>query len=133
MNSMVGILSQCVHISNHHMVHFKYITVLFELQLKKAEKKKYSILHYCTITKKATISLLIVYKVIYLRHCLLLEFYFLNIPNDMFRYRYAFINLLWTLECFLSLRNYASYQFREILSYFFECCLCSSLSLCNSH
>ena len=27
-NLTVGIISQCIHISNHHIVHFKYITVL---------------------------------------------------------------------------------------------------------
>lgn len=28
-NSMGGILSQCVHVSDHHVVHFKYLTILF--------------------------------------------------------------------------------------------------------
>ena len=28
-NLFVGILSQCRHISNHHVVHSKYITILF--------------------------------------------------------------------------------------------------------
>ena len=26
---MEEILSQCIHISNHHIIHFKYITILF--------------------------------------------------------------------------------------------------------
>ena len=28
-NSMGGILSQCICISNHHVVHFKHLTILF--------------------------------------------------------------------------------------------------------
>ena len=28
-NLMGGILSQCIHISNHHIVHFKYLKILF--------------------------------------------------------------------------------------------------------
>jgi len=28
-NSMGGVLSQCKHISNHHIVHFKYLLILF--------------------------------------------------------------------------------------------------------
>lgn len=27
-NSVRGILPQCVHISNHHVVHFKYLMIL---------------------------------------------------------------------------------------------------------
>ena len=26
---MEEILSQCIHLSNHHIIHFKYITILF--------------------------------------------------------------------------------------------------------
>lgn len=28
-NPMVGILLQCIHMLNHHDVHYKYLTILF--------------------------------------------------------------------------------------------------------
>ena len=43
-NSMVRILLHCIHISNHHFVHFKYTIILFvsdtSIKLKRKEKKK---------------------------------------------------------------------------------------------
>ena len=40
---MVGIFSQCIDVSSHHNVHFKYLTILFiDLHLNKAEKTNIS-------------------------------------------------------------------------------------------
>lgn len=36
-NQMVGIISQCIHVSNHHNVHFKQLTISCQLYLNKAE------------------------------------------------------------------------------------------------
>lgn len=44
----------CTYIKSSHGTLQVYYSFICELQLKKAEKKKYSILHYCTITKEAT-------------------------------------------------------------------------------
>ena len=38
--SVVGILPQCMHIANHHIVHFKYIKIFCHLYLIKAENKE---------------------------------------------------------------------------------------------
>ena len=34
-NSMKGILWECIHISNHHVVHFEYLTILVSTILHK--------------------------------------------------------------------------------------------------
>lgn len=40
-NSIVGILSQCIQRSNHHIVHIKYITILFINYVSINWKRKY--------------------------------------------------------------------------------------------
>lgn len=37
---MEEILSQCIHTSDHHIVHFKYLKILFDHYIYKDEKKK---------------------------------------------------------------------------------------------
>ena len=50
---MVGIFSQCIDVSSHHNVHFKYLTILFiDLHLNKAEKNKHFLsTYYVPITE----------------------------------------------------------------------------------
>lgn len=44
-NLMVVFLSQCILVTNHHVVHFKYLTILFasytSMKLKFEKKKEY--------------------------------------------------------------------------------------------
>ena len=40
LNWMVGIVSQCICTSNHHNVHFKYLTILFVSYTSISWKKK---------------------------------------------------------------------------------------------
>lgn len=49
---MVGILSQCTHVSNYHVVHLKYIAGICQLYLNNAKKKEINVMHHINKLKK---------------------------------------------------------------------------------
>ena len=57
-NPMGEALSRCVHVSNHHDVHFKYLIILFAnyITRKKAPEGKPHVWHSVTIPARSQIT-----------------------------------------------------------------------------